>query len=1315
MLDSQPPQLNISREIVRLAERARVIRRATAVSRVGATFIVVCVVCAGLDAFLRFPSFLRGIMLVSIACLLIIDWWRIIIPAFRFRPTAVDVALRIERLRPELTGRLASAVEFELSGKSAASALASRSVADAEERLSGADVGRVLRYRPVVLRTLWLALLIFGGTVFTANDSSTALVACKRLFTPWSDAAWPSRSGVESLVVDRSVAARGRPFALRARLTAGDPEQERVRAEYRLTRDGISGEWMEVILARQPSEEFERLVDADGEQIEFRFLTSDAATQTASVRLVDPPAVVECVLEISPPQYANRVIKERVEQLGNGRDGQSIVDDPILVGSLITLKLRLTRAVPLDATHSTVRFTSAALHDAESSLDTSGEVIVSTSSNDQISPGESTTSQAGRNELSPSPRLSIDSTDPALWTVTCVAKQSTSVSIELIDADGIHQSEPTAFAFETIEDRPPSAAVLEPPQDDSIVMDAKIPMRAQARDDLEIRGAGMEIATRLGSAGDESLVFEAPAKILSGSSAADAEEILDVGRLNLSAGDSLTLRGYAEDFFEALPVDDTGLTPPTVFAHVRVKSAPRILRIVAEEEFERQIRATFSGVRRDAMRLDDRQSKARDALAQDAADPALAEAQGAITEGIARARESIEQAVSRLKRNGREAGALADLARQAAELTDAAQAKSSEVSDALSELALAEKGADAAAKEASAKEAASRQGEVREELEDLVALLDRDEDAWIAQRRIDALANRVRQLARETDQAAKRSSGETREELSPEARAELDALGDKQTQAAKDAEKVAAELHERAKSLAEADPKQAKALEEAAKAIEQGRVREELEDAAKDASENRLEQSKEAQDRAAEALVKAAAALEEDHKVRAEELARLLETLVDSIKRLLSEAETLAAEVQTVSDMNTDAGEIARESTAFPIGKLSQNTRGVASDARAASREAARVARVIDSAAGSLAGATGMLRASQFKRGDASAAMDAAIKSFNDALVEAEDAADRAEERAEEEKREEILARYRELLELQAAVRASTMKIIAPEGKALARRELMESRRLGTVQEQLRGAIESIRSSETDVQNSDALIEMHDTIDDVLLDAKARLSDGDPDGALPAEDEAIAALAAIVEALDEDKSDDESDPFGEQEAPQGEGGAGGGGPPPAGAIPPVAEIKILRSMQRSLAQRTRAFAEQSAVLDPVARAQQVANLAAKQQRIVELGQKIADKIAPSGNPTFVPAREGVKPEPSEAPESLEPTPPQPTEPPKREGEGGSVNSASVAAGFVPNNFTRGTTRISVGAQWLSKNHEETPVKHQDFAFESQSNRREVLR
>ncbi len=1325
-MSNAPLQLSeVSREIVRLARRAQVLRRTTAVSRVIAAVVVVSVVCAVLDGFLRFPGFLRAAMLGAILCFVVFNVRRVIIPALKFHPTAVDIALRIERMRPELTGRLASAVEFDLSGASSVSELASRAVADAQERSRGANLGRVLRYRPTTLALVWLTVLLVSASWYSARHPATALIACQRIFTPWSEVAWPSRTAVESLIADAGVAARGLPFGLKARLSAGDPELERVRAQYRVIRDGVEGEWMEVILSRQPSGEFERLVDADGDRIEFRFMTSDATTPLVSVRLVTPPAIAECTMEVLPPEYAERVVEPRHEVLGDGLDSQAIVHDPILVGSLLSISIRLTRPVPFDGTHSSVRLvrggmqggvrgdvqgsTSRASGDGEAESDV--VVVMSDGATDVNAVEGADTGDTSTN--SAAPRIVIDSADPTRWTMTCRATHALSIVCDLIDSDGIRQSDPAVFSFETVEDRSPSAAILEPTQDESVVVNAKVTMRAQSRDDLEIRAAGIEVATRLGSAGDDSLIFDAPAQTVPRAADAEFEDVLDIEKLSLHAGDSIVLRGYAEDFYISSDEDIAADGESDPGTHGRVKSAPRTLRIVAEEEFERQIRATFAGVRRDAMRLDDRQAKARDALEQDSGDPTLAETQGAITEGLGRARESIEQATSRLKRNGRDEGVLADLAQQAEELMDAAQAKSSQASDSIRNAAQAAKSSDASGQEAAAKAAASQQDEVREELEDLVGLLNRDEDAWIAQRRIDALANRVRQLTRETEQAASRSTGETREQLPAETREELDALGDRQEQAAKDAEKVAAELRERAKSLEEADPKQAKALSEAAKAIEEGRVREELEQAAQDASENRLEQSKDAQSRAGAALAKAAQALNEDHKVRAEELARLLETLVESITRLLNEAEPLAADVQAVSEATSDAGDIAREAIALPVGKLSQNTRGVASDARAASREAARVARLIDGAAGSLAGATGMLRASKFKRGDASAAMDASIKAFNDALAAAEQAADRAAERAEEEKREELLAKYRELLERQAAVRALVAKIVPAEGATLARRELMESRRLGTVQEELRTAIEKIRTSEPDVQGSDALVEMHDTIDDVLIDAKTRLSDGEPLAALPAEDEAVGALAAIVEALDENAAAEGEDPFGEKEPDQGEGGGGGGGQPPAGTIPPIAEIKILRAMQQSLAQRTRAMAEQSAQLDSVARAQQVANLAAKQQRIVELGQKIADKLAPPGNPTLAPTKdesgsEGdeVKPAPTEPESDLKPDTKTDTK--------SNVNGApapSARQERATRRRAQSRERVSV-VQRLERSDTKT---HADRVFASQFGRREDQR
>jgi len=1210
------------RTVVRLAGTARALRIA------GAMASLVVLVAAGvagiavLDAAVRFPAVLRALMLAALAFAVVVDVRRFVLPALRFRPAPVDIALRIERLRPELAGRLASAVEFETSGASRGSALAARAIRDAEERAVGAALGTVIRMKPTAVRVAAAALCLAASAAFTVFEPGAASIALRRVLAPWSDAAWPARTAVEALVADGSVAARGRPLALRARMTQGEAGRERVRAEYRVTRDGVASGWVEVGLARQPSGEFERFIDADGEQVEVRFLTSDAATGVVTVRLVPPPAVASAEARIVPPAYAAAAVPARVEQLGDCSGSRGIMRDAILAGSTVTFDLRLTRAVPFDAARSPLKVVSAG-----------GEAAAA-----GTAPADDGAT-----------RIEVNPADPAHWTISCRAREATRLSLALVDGDGIAADDEVVLAFDTIADRPPTATIAEPLQDESIVVDARIDMRADARDDIALVKSGIEIATRIGKSAAESLVFEEPAETVADAAGvvveAGVERTLDVARLKLEAGDSIVLRGYAEDGFRAegptggpAAGADGGGAGDAAAGHGRIRSAPRILRIVGEEEFERQVRSVFAGVRRDAMRVDERQAKARDVLERDAGERSLAEMQAAVTEGAARMREAVEQAMARLDRNGRDEGVLQELAEQARELAATAESRSAEASGAVER---AQTEGDPAAKDAAAKDAAERQDAVREELEDLVALLDRDQDAWLSKRRLDALANRIRQSARETDQAARRSNGESREELSPDARAEIDALADKQRQAAAEAEQVVQELRERAQELKEADPQQSRALEEAARAAEDGKVREEMEQASKDSEHNRLAQSKDAQDRAAAALQKAAEALDEDRKVRAEELARQLESLDDSIRRLLELAEAVRDEVAAVgAGAESDAD---RERSALGAGRLSQNVRGVASDARAAGREAARVARTLDGAAGSLAKVAGNLRAEPFDRDDTTLAVDAAIKALNDALVEADEAADRAEQRAEQEKREELIATYRDFLEREAGLRGSASGIVPADGKPLGRRELIESRRLGTAQEELRTAISGLREKDEDVQSSDALVDLHDALDSALAGAKESLSGGRPAEALPAQDEAIEILSAIVGALDESQQPKDDDAFGEQQ--EGQGGGDGGDQQSGGTVPPAAEVKLLRAMQDSLAKRTRAFAEGAAQLDAVVRAQRLAEIAARQQRILELGQKIADKIAPKRDgPVVTPPAGDAPPAPPEGGASIEKSP-----------------------------------------------------------------------
>ncbi|MEY2714079.1 MAG: hypothetical protein RIT24_422 [Planctomycetota bacterium] len=1170
------------RSVVRIAHRVRGLRIAGATASLVTLALGCALGAAVLDAAVRFPAPLRAAILAVIVFLLVVDLRKFVIPAWRFRPAPVDLALRIERMRPELSGKLASAVEFELSGAARGSALAMRAIRDAEERASGVELGKVVRLKPMGSRVAVALVMVAAVVGLSVAYPAFASIAARRTLMPWTDAVWPARTALVGLVTDGSVAARGRPFALRARMTQGEAERERVRAEYRVTRDGVAGDWIEVGLARQPSGDFERFVDAEGELLEARFLTSDASTEIARVRLVAPPAIASAEVRIAPPAYAARVREPRIESLGDCGGSRGILRDPILEGSTVEFALTLTRALPFDA----------------------------------AKPPMTALAAGGAEGAATQATITADPADPTRWLLSCVAREPMRVSIDLIDGDGIAANEPVVIAFDTIPDRAPTATIAEPLQDESIVADARIPMRAEARDDIALAKAGIEISTRIGKEATEGLVFEEPAEVSDASAEAGLERELDVARLKVEPGDSVILRAYAEDGYDVAKADGQ-------VGHGRIRSAPRVLRIVGEDEFERQIRGVFAGVRRDAMRVDDRQAKARDALERDVGERGINESQAAVTEGAARMREAIEQAMERLERNGRDEGVLSELAEQAKDLASAAESRSAEASGAL-ERAQAEP--DAAKKADAAKDAAERQEGVREELEDLVSLLDRDEDSWLAKRRLDALANKIRQSSRETDQAARRSNGESREELSAEGRAEIDALADKQEQAAEEAEQVVQELKERAQALKDADPQQARALEEAAKAAEDGKVREELEQGAKDAEQNRLAQSKQAQDRAASALQKASEALTEDRKVRAEELARELESLVDSIERVIKEAELIGGEVKEVGE-GPDAESVdARERTALGAGKLSQNTRGVATDARAMGREAARVARTLDAAAGSMAKVAGNLRAEDFDRDDTTLAVDAAVKSLQDALKEAEEAQNRAEERAEEEQREELLGKYRDFLERQAGLRGSVAKIVPADEKPLARRELIESRRLGTVQEELRKAIADLRAADEFVQSSDALVDFHDALDSSLTDAKQRLSDGKPGDAMPHEDEAVELLSAIVSAFDESDAPKDDDPFGDDEGGGQQGGGGGG--EQGGGMPPAAEIKLLRAMQDSLAKKTRAFAERAEGMDPVARAQKLGELAARQQRILELGSKIAEKLNTNGGG---PAIEQAKP------------------------------------------------------------------------------------
>ena len=313
--------------VERVAVRARMMRIAAACAALAMLVILSVSATAAVDALIRFPSILRGIFLCVIVGLVAVDLRKFVIPSLRFRPRPIEIAQRIERQRPELAGHLAAAVDFELTGVSRTNELAAFAVRNLEERAKGMDFGSVLKLRPTVLRVSGAVACVALAIGFAAVEPVYASIAVKRVLLPWSDAAWPARTAVESLMVDRTVAPKGTPVELRARLSKGDEASERVFARYRSVRDGAGGgeasAWTEVALSRQPDGAFSRLVDGDGDRLEFVFLTRDSETQVGSMRLVEPPAITAATLVAEPPAYAQRVMGARTEDLGSGADARA--------------------------------------------------------------------------------------------------------------------------------------------------------------------------------------------------------------------------------------------------------------------------------------------------------------------------------------------------------------------------------------------------------------------------------------------------------------------------------------------------------------------------------------------------------------------------------------------------------------------------------------------------------------------------------------------------------------------------------------------------------------------------------------------------------------------------------------------------------------------------------------------------------------------------------------------------------------------------------------------------------------------------------
>lgn len=1123
---------------------------------------------AALDYLLRLPAWIRWTHFTIGVGALVWAWRTRVRPASAFRPSLSDLALEIERRRPEFRDRLASSVELdELASQSAG---VEGELARLASARSGPPAGNLLDGlfdRTLLVRTAIAVVVIVGSGiaagVLRPAESGTAAI---RTAAPWSSTAWPKRTGVVD-VTGVTLHPRREAMPLRAALTHSNhaPDETDVAVRTRVYEGGVvvrrarllaSWQQREIALGDQLGEGrggelFEVLADTDGDMIEYRFETLDDATEWTRVELVERPTVLAATAEIRRPAYLISASPDDepdalMVDLGQGSDERAAAP-PSLAGSTVELTLALNKSV------------------------------------------EPRSSEEGWVEETFGPHAGsasvLASEDNTTWTVSFSLEDTRVLRVSLRDHRGVESAESSVFRFPAQRDQAPSVVVIEPAFDDTALPQATVRLAANATDDVALAALwssaqryepeGAEPSGNGGAmaAAGEEMVLER-AGVSAGELRGEVASELSLADFEARPGDEVRLWATAIDVYAY----ETGLREPT-------RSGVRRIFIVSEDEFVEDIRGALTGVRRESIRLFEAQRELSSRTQRGEADlENVRREQDALSRDIERQSERLSSLRDRISSNGLEDDALEGLTRDAQRLAESAEDAARAASDA------------AQRDDADSPEDVGRSQErALDDLGELIALLDSGEDAWTARRNLERLLREQLENLEATRELGQETAGLSADELRPEQQDELERIAQRQSELAEQSRSAQESLRETEQSLEESDPATAAALEQAAESLEQADVTRRMEEAAQQAQQNRTSRSAALQQEAAEQLQEALEELDNAERARDEQLRRMAQNLVDTIKAL-------------VASQQNELARLERDEPRLDAAMIALHTRTIAAAETAlGERELRGAARPLEDAAASQLDAIAALRAADLDAGGARAAETESLSRLQDALEEAERLQQQIEEEATDRQREEIKEAYRQALAQQTELRDRTRTAV-PDGEP-DRRARAALRRLSGEQDDLAGVVSDLFSKTQELDDAVVFKFAHTRLDEALARSVDSLRDADGDEALHSQARAIVLLRSLVEALDEDQPDDD-EPFDD-----GGGGGGGGqegGPPEL--IPGGAQLKLLRAIQGDLLDRTRS------VDDGRRPTSDLRSVGAEQRELSQIGQQLIDELTSENTP-----------------------------------------------------------------------------------------------
>ena len=1087
-----------------------------------ATALIGAVIVAGLfDYMIHLPGAARLVILV-IAAILATAWGvRTIGRSARAHPGLTSLALRLERLYPETSGRLATGVAFTVdpqqAGPSAISHdLAQRSADAAADALDGERVQALIdRTRPGrALACLAISAAVFAGFALFAPEATG--IALRRWAMPLGDTQWPRRTVLENHTTI-TMAPSDQPLPVRVRVVKGDRESLRVWVSYRFVdRDpGADHPWQRALMTLQANAEtpglYQRLLEPEtgASAVELYFHADDDRTDVQGITLIDPPQLRQLRVQVNPPDYASDLIPVRAHDLLHPPRPTVTVEE--LAGSRITLTVQTNQPLPLpDVSQPTgvedpriEQFLRRSLIGLTDDLDDDALRRL------QI-------------QFDPLPD------QPTQWQVRWTHQRSATVQLAMTDEHDLQHIDARHFRFLVRQDVSPQVSVVDPPADEHVLATAVIPVAAEAQDDVAITQVRLE--ARPGEADAQPL-----ADVSTRQPRASAGATLELEPLALQPGDTVLIVATAVDGFD---MDGQ--------RHEPVESRPRRLTVIRPDDLVQQIRAEMASVRQRAVRAEAVQAQ----LETSAADVDHAPKQQRLADQIGSIQRTVEAMRDRMHRNRLEDDALQQLVDRSGEMLDAAHGASDRAAAAM-------RAADT--EEDAAAEARGEQRATRDRLGELIDLLDQGRAAFRIRQQLNKLKTDQQQLLDSANELVPRTLGKSPDELSAADREALSQLADAQQQLSDVADQLTDELRNASDRIAREaespdDEALAEALREAALiALRQG-LTDQMRQASESASQNQLSSATSDQAGSLQTIQEMLDQLGALDKKRQEMLRRRLEDLVQAIERLVkqqtAQLDRLVA-VQTYDDLDE------------PLMQLRRNTLAVAEQARQADPTTVPVATHLDAAAEHQQQGVVALRAEPVAPDDAETAERAALDRLLQALELARELAEQARDDQKEQEREELIKAYKAALAEQTIIAEATLGLVETAEDDRDRKWRVGSINLSHRQTDLRLELQRIAAL---VADTIVFASMHQEMDEWIDRIAFELRGPEPgEQTLFAEQLVISAIESLLEALKQERPD----------SPFAEGGGGGGGGGQTQLIPPTAELKLLRERQKVLYRMTR--------------------------------------------------------------------------------------------------------------------------------------------